>query len=543
MNNNPEFLAYCIILMPMMALPIVILFHHRHDWINFSTILFSLLSLLASILLAPHILLREALSFKPLPFLTIYLDSLSIYFVLLVNLVAFLASIYTIPFLKFDRLNNPHHDPAVFHALLNLFHITMLLVPMVDNLVVLWIAVELTTIFSTVLVRYQRSRLAIEASWKFMMITTTGIIFALLGTLFLTKAADLGQLSTEGLKGLVASGGAMRWSVMANPELAKALDSNFVMLSFLFIMMGYGTKAGLAPTHTWLPDGHGEAPSPVSALLSGVMLKSAMYAILRFYTITNLNLQNTPYAYFTSILLMVSGLFSLVLATPFILKKNKFKRVLAYHSLEHMGIITFGIGVGTPLALFGALLHALNHALTKALMFLIYGSIQYEYLSRTSIGPITEKEEMAIRGVLKSMPFSGTILGFGGLALVGSPPFSIFMSEFIILWAAIQNTFNLTDTNFLVAINIGSIALFVITVTLIFGGLVGHLSRLLLGPAAISTIEPNLSMSSIALMVPFICLILILLAFGIGIPTWPIDFPQLLEKSASILKEGVKNIP
>lgn len=541
MNDSPEFLAYCIVLMPMMALLAVLLFRHKHHWINFSTILFSLLSLLASILLAPDIL-KKPLFFNPLPFLTIYLDSLSIYFVLLVNLVAFLASIYTIPFLKFDQLNNPHHDPSVFHALLNLFHITMLLVPMVDNLVVLWIAVELTTIFSTVLVRYQRSRLAIEASWKFMMITTTGIIFALLGTLFLTKAADLVKLPPE-FYTLIKSGGAMRWSVMANPALAKVLDPNFVMLSFLFIMMGYGTKAGLAPTHTWLPDGHGEAPSPVSALLSGVMLKSAMYAILRFYTITNLNLQNTPYAYFTSILLMISGLFSLVLATPFILKKNKFKRVLAYHSLEHMGIITFGIGVGTPLALFGALLHALNHALTKALMFLIYGNIQYEYLSRTSTGPITEKGEMSISGVLKSMPFSGTILGFGGLALVGSPPFSIFMSEFIILWAAIQNIFSPTATEFPVAIKIGSIALFVITVTLIFGGLVGHLSRLLLGPAAIATIEPDLSISSIALAIPFICLILILLALGIGIPTWPIDLPLLLEKSVSILKEGVQNIP
>jgi hydrogenase-4 component F len=538
MDLRIPILVYSILLMPMFALAAVFIFRHRRKLINLLTILFSLLSLLASIFLAPVILKAVAPpAFEPLPFLTLRLDSLSIYFVLLVNLVAFLASIYTIPFLNYDRLRNPRHDPAVFHIFLNLFHITMLLVPMVDNLVALWIAVELTTIFSTVLVRYQRSRLAIEASWKFMMITTTGIIFALLGTLFLTKAVDMSRIPSE-FTALIKLGGAMRWSVMANPIIAKTLSPNFVMLSFLFVMIGYGTKAGLAPMHTWLPDGHGEAPSPVSALLSGVMLKSALYAILRFYTITNLNLQGSPYSHFASTLLIASGLFSLVLATPFILKKNKFKRVLAYHSLEHMGIIAFGIGVGTPVALFGALLHTLNHALTKALMFLVYGTIQYEYLSRTSKGPTTDQDEMAISGVLRSMPFSGTILGFGGLALVGSPPFSIFMSEFIIIWAAIQNAFIPGLPVYQIGIRIASIVLFIVTVTLIFGGLVGHLSRLLLGKASIQTIEPNFSLSSIGLALPFLCLILILLAFGINVPAWPVDLPQLLEKSVQILQKG-----
>lgn len=508
-----------VILTPLLAVAGVWIFRQKPVWINVCTIVFSLISLVASARLAYVILLDRPQTFDLFPSVALYLDSLSVYFVLLVNLVAFLASIYAIPFLKHDKRNNHYHNPTLFHSFLNLFHFTMLLVPMVDNLIVLWIAVELTTIFSTVLVHYQRTRLAIEASWKFMMITTTGIIFALLGTLFLINAV---QNSNEEP--------VMRFSVMSSLEISN-LDKSFVMLSFLFILIGYGTKAGLAPMHTWLPDGHGEAPSPVSALLSGVMLKSALYAILRFYIITN---RVFP-PQFTSTLLIIAGLLSLILATPFILKKNKFKRILAYHSLEHMGIITFGIGIGTPVALFGALLHTLNHALTKALMFLVYGNIQYAHWAQLDLDRIGENEEF-IQGVLKSMPLSGTVLGFGGLALVGSPPFSIFLSEFIILWAAVNEILSPTVTKGMSRGALtGAVFLFVITITLIFGGLVGHISRLLLGKPVISPVEPSRSLYSLAVIVPFVVLIFILFVFGVYVPNWPIDFPRLLENCVQIL--------
>jgi hydrogenase-4 component F len=312
-------------------------------------------------------------------------------------------------------------------------------VPMVDNLVVLWMAIELTTLVSTLLVRYRRQRRTLEAAWKYIGITTAGIVFALFGTILLTDAID--SQTCEGIAQVLGSGLAacdqiqgsdlMRWSLLARPQIAVTLDPELVTLSFLFILVGYGTKAGLAPMHTWLPDGHGEAPSPVSALLSGVLLKSALYAILRFYTITNLSRGNTG---FTSKILLVAGLLSLLLSTPFILKRNKFKRVLAYHSLEHMGIIVFGLGIGGTVALFGALLHALNHALTKALMFLTYGHIRREYACQ---GEAINLDSEQVGGVLKAMPLSGTVLLLGGLGLVGSPPFNVFLSEFIILWAAL----------------------------------------------------------------------------------------------------------
>jgi hydrogenase-4 component F len=324
----------------------------------------------------------------------------------------------------------------------------------------------------------------------------------------------------------------MRWSLLARRSIARTLDSNLVVLSFLFVLVGYGTKAGFAPMHTWLPDGHGEAPSPVSALLSGVLLKSALYAILRFYTITNLNLGSTA---FTSTILLGSGLFSLVLATPFILKRNKFKRILAYHSLEHMGIIAFGIGIGGPVALFGALLHALNHALTKALMFLSFGNVRRAYAARDGTA---EPDEARITGVLRSMPLSGTVLLFGGLGLVGSPPFNIFFSEFIILWAAFQRIVDpaagvaqLPTVVYLLAV-----AAFLITVTLIFGGLVGHLARLLLDrPAGEGT---GLIQDRLGKLLLLLILLVLILIFGVWLPNWPIDFPQLLSQSVEILQNG-----
>jgi hydrogenase-4 component F len=458
------------------------------------------------------------------------MDALSIYFILLVNLVAFVASWYTGTYLDFDVRHNPHHDALFFHVLFNLFHFTMLAVPMLDNLILLWIAVELTTVVSALLVRYPRSRLALEASWKFIMITTTGIIFALLGTLFLAAAIPSNSLKQIQPSELQVD--PMRWSVLAHQPVAEGLNQNLVILSFVFVLIGYGTKAGLAPMHTWLPDGHGEAPSPVSALLSGVMLKSALYAILRFYTITNLN--KSANASLTNGILLGAGLLSLALATPFIVKGNRFKRVLAYHSLEHMGIITFGIGIGSSLALFGALLHALNHALTKALMFLVFGYIQSAYQDRGQAPGynLQNKDQDAIQGVLKSMPISGSILAFGGLALVGSPPFNIFMSEFIILWAAIEKAKE--ESNWVIGV---AVIIFLITVTIIFGGLVRHISRLLLGKPPFPPFESG--GRSVVRLSAFLFLMFLIVLFGIYVPVVPVDLPGLLEQSVHILESGV----
>ncbi len=456
------------------------------------------------------------------------IDPLSLYFILLVNVIAFAASWNSIGFLEDISFDSRQQSPAFFHSLVNLFHFTMLLVPLVNNLVVLWIAIEATTLVSTLLVSFQgktdsrkAKRDSWEAAWKYLIITSTGIIFALLGTMFLAYAA----------KGLIDhSVGAdanriMNWTFLL--ERSGDLTKDFVKLSFLFILVGYGAKAGLAPMHTWLPDGHGEAPAPISALLSGVLLKCALYAILRFYTITNAALDSTS---FTSSILLGMGLLSLLIATPFILKENRFKRVLAYHSLEHMGIITFGVGVGGPVALFGALLHTLNHAVTKSLMFLSFGNVMRRYEQATRDRRL-EFDQNKIRGVLQSMPVTGAILILGGLALVGTPPFNVFMSEFIILWGAFDDQQAAGASSGPPSavprwVIVTATALFILSTTLIFYGLVRHLSKLVLHEKPVERLKEKVLTD----LGPLVFLLALVLIFGVYI------FPPL----SSLISDSVK---
>lgn len=444
----------------------------RTGWLGYITVSVAFLSLVVSVALGTPL----DGGFIRLP-LYVYVDELSVYFILLVNVVAFFSSWGVIHYMqarvKMNRDQPNPRRPLYFHGLFNFFHFTMLLVAMVDNLIVLWLAVEMTTLVSTLLVAYRGDRPAFEAAWKYIVITSTGIIFALLGTMFFAYALQS--------PGSGCADTPFNWSELNTAVSKCVLNTGYVKLSFVFILIGYGTKAGLAPMFTWLPDGHGQAPSPVSALLSGVLLKSALYAILRFYTLTNLSLSKSPGtspqdAFFTSNLLLYTGLFSLALAVPFILKNNSFKRVLAYHSLEHMGIITFGLGIGGPIALYGALLHMLNHALTKSLMFLTFGLVRTKFNVRRATRGEPAVETSDIRGLLKSMPLTSGLLFFGGVALVGAPPFNIFLSEFFIFWGAVTDINQRFD-----AARVVALAIFILSVVLIFGGLVGHLARILLG--------------------------------------------------------------
>ena len=482
------------------------------------TFVASVLSFCFSIALVFYILQqpRYTIQFTLLTF-QFSIDALSAYFILLVNIVALFASYFTIFMTSpseqvyTENLERPT-SPGYFHLQFNLFHLSMLLVPIFDNLVLLWVLITVTTVVSAPLIGYRQDRRAQEAAWKYIMISSSGIVFALLGTIFLVQGLSPIDLNWSGL-----TQGLKLGHIVVSPH-----GQGIIELSFLLILLGYGTKAGLFPMHTWLPDGHGEAPSPVSALLSGVLLKSALYVILRFYVITNLALakpgQTDPFA---SNVLLIFGLLSLIMATPFILntkKENRFKRVLAYHSLEHMGIITFGIGLGSTLGFFGALFHALNHALNKALMFLAYGNVQAAYAQEQ----IPDEE---IRGVFQLIPVTGMLLALGGLALVGMPLFSIFFSEFIILWAAFQKAT-------ISPIMIPAICLFLISVTLIFAGLVAHLGRILLGESPI--LRGKVREHRIQLI--FLGALLVLLIIG-GFTTLP--FTSLLQQSASILCQGV----
>jgi len=411
------------------------------------------------------------------------IDALGLWFILLASVVAFAASLNVAGHpnegdAEDERQTKLQH-PAFFLASLNGFYAAMLLVPTMDNLIGLWIGIEITTLASALVIGYRNTPAAWEAAWKYLIITSAGIVLALLGTVFLAHAIPQG-----------VPGGPqdtqMNWTWLM--QLARGeiegyrINPHFVTLAFLFALVGYGTKAGLAPMHTWLPDDHGEAPPAISALLSGVLIKLALYAILRFYTITNAALGSST---LTSALLLGAGVLSLVLATPFILKRNRFKRVLAYHSVEHMGIICVGIGLGGRLALAGALLHTLNHAVTKSLMFLAYGNVDRQY--RKALG-CQHLDDGKLVGIVRAMPVTAAFLGLAGLALVGTPPFSIFVSEVMILWGALAPLLGGAATSGAGtglppwALILG-IALFMLTTTLISFGLVRHLSEHLLGTA------------------------------------------------------------
>jgi len=479
-------------------------------WITFISSLFLLLVSIGMMLSGENVAHFDFLTVR------FRLDALSIFMILLINVVAFAASWNSISYLAFapsDSQKPFWQQGVVFHILINLFHFTMLLVPLADNLIVIWIAIELTTVGSAFLIVYEGKKSSWDATWKYLIITSTGIVLALLGTIFLANSLPPEVIIKEQTNRL------LDWSYLLSQH--AILNRQFVWFAFLFALLGYGTKAGLAPMHTWLPDGHGEAPSPVSALLSGVLLKASLYAVLRFYTLTNAVLGDV-YSDWTSYTLLIAGLLSLLTATPFILRDNPFKRVLAYHSLEHMGIIVFGLGMGGIIAVSGAILHMLNHAITKALMFLAYGNLLKRY----------EKAGASIKGALRIMPYSGGLLTLGGLALVGTPPFNIFMSELIILWGSVSRFIDGRQPehpDYALPIAIVAVALFVGSTTLIFYGLMNHLKKIVLDKPDKEIPRESFTWSAIG---PLLFLFVLMLALGVWIAP---PLARLVSDSANIV--------
>jgi hydrogenase-4 component F len=298
-----------------------------------------------------------------------------------------------------------------FFVLTPVFATGMFLVVLANNLGVMWFALEATALSSVLLVALYNRKTSLEAAWKYIMLGSLGLALALFGTVF-TYAAAIGQGGSERLP-------SFNWSHLMT--VADKFDPRLIKLAFVFVLVGYGTKAGLAPMHTWLPDAHSEAPSPTSAMLSGVSLKIAIYALLRFHILTTQCL-GTGYS---RTLLLGFGLFSMFLAAPFILVQSNLKRMLAYSSLEHVGLICAAIGLNTPVTIFGALLHMGYHALTKPVLFFAAGNIHQTFhtLKFRVIGP----------GVVKVLPVTVLFMGLAAVAAMGLPPFGLFYSELTVL--------------------------------------------------------------------------------------------------------------
>ncbi len=374
------------------------------------------------------------------------IDELGLVFLLLLVGLTLAVSIYTVGWMRQAvAIGNMKPESLRFYfALVQAFVATMVVTVLADNLGVLWIAMEGTTITSAVLVGFHGHRHGLEAAWKYIIVTTIGISFGLFGTVLVYAAAA----------GALGDAGSMSWSAIM--QVAPTLDPGIVRIGFVFVMVGYGTKAGLAPMHLWLPDAHSQAPTPVSALLSGVLIKCALLGIVRFQTIAAAACGPA----FAAKVLLVFGLVSVVVATPFILAQRDVKRLLGYHSVEHVGIIALGLGFGGRVGTYGALLHVVNHGVTKALAFFAAGAAISRYDTR---------DMRAIRGLGAVAPVAATLLMGAALSLAGIPPFSIFVSELMVLRAGIGGG------------HWAAIAIFLTMVVIIFAGLVHHAGAMVFG--------------------------------------------------------------
>jgi len=336
------------------------------------------------------------------------LDAPGLLFLALASLLFLAASVYGIGYLRHADQDGSHESDRVFIGCLLVFLAAMTLATTCQHMGLLWIAIEATTLSSAPLIYFHRNARSLEAAWKYLLICSVGIALALMGTFCLALAASDGETLPLVVKDLVAVGG--------------TLNSEWVKAGFLMLLVGYGTKMGLAPLHTWLPDAHSEAPSPVSALLSGALLNCAFLGIFRGLQICN----GTGLGDFARELLLGFGILSMLVAAIFLLRPVDFKRMLAYSSVEHMGILAVGIGLGGA-GTSAALFHAVNHSLTKGMLFLVAGNIVAVYET---------KSVNQVNGMLHRIPLSGVLWVAGFLAITGSPPFGTFLSEFAILRAA-----------------------------------------------------------------------------------------------------------
>lgn len=367
-------------------------------------------------LITAGLLIQQVLFTSPLDDSMWYVDHLSALFIALIAGISFLIGLYANSYLKHEESEGmiSSRDIRHYHVFVQLFVFTMFLVVTVDSLGLMWIAIESSTLASVYLVGFYKKEESLEAAWKYIIICSVGIALAFMGVTLMYASS---------LEVFGDSPFALDWSALLN--LAPNLDQSLLKLSFIFIITGYGTKAGLAPMHTWLPDAHSQAPSPISAMLSALLLNCAMYGIIRFYIITEMSIPG-----FASSLMLYFGMASLFIAAVFITITKDLKRLLAYSSIEHMGIIAIGLGIGGFWGIMGVLIHIIAHSITKSMLFLSAGDIVQSYGTR---------DVASISGLIQRLPFSGSIFTAGTMAIVGLPPFSIFIGEVLIIYAALQS--------------------------------------------------------------------------------------------------------
>ncbi|MDO8472743.1 MAG: proton-conducting transporter membrane subunit [Dehalococcoidia bacterium] len=366
------------------------------------------------------------------------LDPLGLIFLSITSVLFLIASIYAVGYLHREvaEARAPRSDfvegvlfsnapERIFVGCMLMFLAAMTLVTLSQHMGLLWVAIEATTLASAPLIYFHRHHRSLEATWKYLLLCSVGIAVALLGTFFLAASTAQDGAGVSGslvLGDLIRSGG--------------ALQSQWLKAAFLLLLVGYGTKMGLAPLHSWLPDAHSESPSLVSALMSGALLNVAFLGILRTYQIA----VAAGLGSFAQELLVVFGLLSMGVGAVFIIGQTDYKRMLAYSSVEHMGILSLGVGIGGAAA-FGSIFHAINHSLAKGLLFLVAGNVLAMYRTTSVRG---------VKGMVRTLPVSGPLWVVGFLAITGMPPFGTFFSEFTILQAGLSQGYTLVSVLYLV---------------------------------------------------------------------------------------------
>lgn len=395
-----------------------------------------------------------------------------------VAVVYLMSSFYSVGYI--DLLNFDDKKKTHYYALLEGFALSMLVAPFMNNPGLYWIAIDFTTIVSAFLVGIEREAESIEAAWKYLIIVSTGLSLSLLGIVLFYWAGTfhLGPVYS------------MTWQSLRS--ISNEVPTSLLLIAFLLVLVGFGTKAGLAPMHTWLPDAHSEGPAPVSAMLSGALLNTAVLGIVRFLYILN----GTKASYPAHLAIIIIGIISLLVAALFIVRQHGIKRLMAYSSIEHIAIISIGFGFGTPLGIAGAMYQMINHSINKSLMFFGSGNMMRSYGS---------KEINKIRRILDIYPVSGILWLLGAIAITGAPPFGLFQSEMSILRAGLLGN--------------NSWAVWVIGILLIviFIGFLNHFRSMYFGEDIDRSANPTLKLSA-WLTAPMWISVLALLVFGLW---WP----------------------
>jgi hydrogenase-4 component F len=347
-------------------------------------------------------------------------DDFNIYLVALTAFIGLTTSIFSRPYMRHvcETGLTRQRGMRIYHSMYQVFMFTMLLALTTDNLGVLWVAVEGATLATVLLVSLYRTPEAVEAAWKYFILCGVGIALALFGTVLTYFAAQ--QVIADPSAGLT-------WSTLYRH--AGHLQPAVMRLAFVFLLVGYGTKVGLVPMHQWLPDAHSEGPTPMSAVLSGLLLNVALYAVVRLKMLVDGSLAESSAPHLAGYLLMGFGMVSFLVAGLFLHRQRDIKRMFSYSSIEHMGLMTFAFGLGGPLATFGALLHMLVHSFTKSAIFVTVGHA-------THIAGTQRIDN--IRGLIRTQPAVGWSLLIAVAAIAGFPPFGVFTSEFLLLNATMK---------------------------------------------------------------------------------------------------------